>query len=103
MLVGEIDNQKPVDVCSYDLMHHPLSDHDPQRLNREIANWKRLKHENILQFLGIARALPSRPPGLVSPYIDVTNILRFIAERTKPGQGVERRLVCLQCTPYWTS
>ena len=81
----------------------PISDPNSQRVNREIANWKRLDHENILQFLGIARVFPLRPPGLVSPYIEVTNILKYIAKKKKLGQSVERQLVCLQSILRWTS
>jgi len=49
-----------------------------QRLNREIACWRRLKHPNVTELLGIANFLPRRPPGLVSKLVQRPNFLEYI-------------------------
>jgi len=49
-----------------------------ERLDREIACWRRLKHPNVTELLGIANFLPGRPPGLVSKLVQRPNFLEYI-------------------------
>jgi serine/threonine protein kinase len=49
-----------------------------ERLNREIACWRHLKHPNVTELLGIADFLPGRPPGLVSKLVQRHNFLEYI-------------------------
>jgi len=49
-----------------------------QRLDREIACWRRLQHRNIPELLGIANFLPGRPPGLVSKFVQRDDFLKYI-------------------------
>jgi serine/threonine protein kinase len=49
-----------------------------QKLNREIAAWRNLKHPNIAELLGIAYTNPNLPPGLVSRYVLRHDFLGYI-------------------------
>jgi hypothetical protein len=49
-----------------------------QKLNREIAAWRDLKHANVAELLGIAYMNNNLPPGLVSRYILRHNFLKYI-------------------------
>jgi len=48
------------------------------RLNREIACWRGLKHPNVAELLGIAYINPGQPPGLVSKYVVRFDFLKYI-------------------------
>jgi len=49
-----------------------------QRVKREVAAWRFLKHPNVAQFLGIAYLQPGRPPGLVSRFMLRNDFLAYI-------------------------
>lgn len=49
-----------------------------ERVRRETAAWRYLKHPNVTKFLGIAYLQPGRPPGLVSPFMLRNDFLGYI-------------------------
>jgi len=49
-----------------------------QRLNREIACWRNLRHPNVVELLGLASLDRTRPPGLVSRYLQRSDIMAYI-------------------------
>lgn len=40
-----------------------------QRVQRQVAVWRYLKHPNVTEFLGIAYLQPGKIPGLVSRFM----------------------------------
>jgi len=53
-----------------------------QRLRREVAAWRYLKHPNVTQFLGIASLQLGRSPGLVSPFLLRNDFLAYIGRHS---------------------
>jgi len=49
-----------------------------KRLNREIACWRRLKHDHVTELLGIAYLNPELPPGLVSKWVLRYDFLKYV-------------------------
>jgi len=49
-----------------------------QRMRREVAAWRYLRHPNVAEFLGIANLMPGRPPGLVSRFMLRNDFLAYI-------------------------
>jgi len=52
-----------------------------RRLNREVATWRSLEHENVAELLGIATLDPELPPGLVSRFVLRHDFLAYIGRR----------------------
>ena len=58
-----------------------------QRLYREVACWRNLKHPNVVELLGIARFFPNVPPGLVSKWALRNDFLKFIGTHPELKRG----------------
>jgi len=61
-----------------------------ERVRREVATWRYLKHPNVTEFLGIACLVPGRPPGLVSRFIQRNNFLEYIGRHPNLKQDKAR-------------
>jgi len=68
-----------------------------QRLNREIATWRDLKHPNVAELLGIAYLNPTLPPGLVSRFAHRHDFLAYIGRH--PDR--KRRMVSINYLTLW--
>ncbi|KZP08193.1 kinase-like protein [Athelia psychrophila] len=55
-----------------------ISHQTEQRIRREAATWRYLKHPNVNQFLGIAQMEPNRPPALVTRFLYRNMFLDYI-------------------------
>ncbi|KIM79383.1 hypothetical protein PILCRDRAFT_566676 [Piloderma croceum F 1598] len=58
-----------------------------ERLNREIAAWRDLKHPNVAELLGIAYRNRNLPPGLVSRYVLRHDFLAYIGRHPERKRG----------------
>lgn len=54
-----------------------------QRLNRESRVWHPLRHENILEFLGIYQDPKKRISAMVSPLCSNGNLVDYLKGRTE--------------------
>lgn len=59
-----------------------------QRLNREIATWRNLRHPNINELIGIAYLDDNLPPGLVSKWIQRNDFMAYIERHPGEKQGM---------------
>jgi len=49
-----------------------------ERVKREVASWRYLRHPNVTELIGIAYLHPRRPPGLVSRFMLRNDFLAYI-------------------------
>jgi hypothetical protein len=64
-------------------------------LNREAAVWQKLKHQNVLEFLGLASDLGRFPecPAFIAPYCDQGTVKDYL----KSHPGMEIRIAMVRC------
>ncbi|KIM81493.1 hypothetical protein PILCRDRAFT_821279 [Piloderma croceum F 1598] len=65
-----------------------------ERLNREIATWRHLKHPNVSEFLGICRQDSGLPPGMVSRYVLRYDFLAYIGRRPELKRKKAQEIAC---------
>lgn len=65
-----------------------------ERLNREISIWRRLQHDNVAEFLGIAYLDSDHAPGLVSRWVQHHNFLAYIGQHPYLKKKMAQDISC---------